>query len=174
MRNIVPIFIFAIFFCFSAQAIPIAVFTSDQPGYTIGQRAILRVGLQTEPENKNLEFFVVVKDQNSLELPLERLAAREYWGFSSVFDSPGSYTFTAEVFLQNIDFSASLAAAISFHNSEIARIDSLLPDITDPQEIENLLRERHENEVMRDAAISELARHRKKVDGTKTLTIQVQ
>jgi hypothetical protein len=169
------IFCFFILFLFStaAFAIPIAVFTSNQTTYDIGSRAILRVHLQTEPDNKNLEFHVIVRDQNQDELVLDRIAPREFLGFSPIFTTSGVLTYTAETFLQNKRIAASLTSAISFYSLEIARIDVELSSATDPQIIADLEAERAENFNKRLAAETELARHRVKVDGTKSLEIQV-
>ncbi len=157
----------------AAQAIPILKFTSDRTSYVLGERAILRTHLATEPSNSTLEFHVVVKDELGAEITLGKLSDREFMGFTDAFSIPGTKTYTAEVFLQNRRIAASLVSAINFYSAEILRIDGLLASESDPQVIEALLLERASNVNKRAAAQGELTLHRKQVGGAKILEISV-
>ncbi|NUM87933.1 MAG: hypothetical protein HUU37_01900 [Bdellovibrionales bacterium] len=157
-----------------AHAIPITKFTSDKAAYAVGERAILRAHLATEPENRALEWHVVVGELPGNEIALGKLSDREFMGFTEVFTMTGERTFTATTFLQDRRLAAGLVAAITQASAEILRIDGLLATETDPAAIETLLLERSRQVQLRDAAGLELSRHRKQVDGVKTLTIQIQ
>lgn len=157
-----------------AHAIPIAKFTSDKSIYSVGEKAILRVHLQTEPDNKNLEFHVVVHDDVNNVVVLDLIAPREFLGFTPALAVAGTYTYHAETFIQDRRVAAALNAAITAYTAEIARIDALLAGATDPQVIADLQFEREGNVNKRAAAQSELAHHRVKVDGTKSVQFQVQ
>lgn len=157
-----------------AHAIPITKFTSDKTTYSIGERAILRTHLATEPENRNLEFHVVVGESGGGAVVLGKLSDREFMGFTAVFSGQGEKTYTATTYIQDRRITAGLVAVINLASSEIVRIDGLLATETDPQVIEALLLERSKNVQKRDAAELELSRHRKQVDGVKTLSIQIQ
>lgn len=157
-----------------AHAIPITKFTSDKATYSVGERAILRTHLATELDNRNLEFHVVVGESGGGEVALGKLSDREFMGFTQPFSGQGTKAYTATTYIQDRRLAAGLVAVVNASSSEIIRIDGLLATETRPEVIEALLLERSRNVQKRDAAQLELSRHRKQVDGVKTLEIQIQ
>lgn len=144
---------------------------SSKSVYNLGETVILRSMLLTKPDNENYELEVL-GDLGGNPLSLERVT--EFESFAAVEGlTPGTYTFSANVVIQDARLARDFKESIRRFQEKIAAIDAELATNPPPDRVEELLAEKARFEQLLQTTQGELSRIRTKIHGPVTLNFDV-
>jgi hypothetical protein len=156
---------------FSAQAQSFVQITKNKASYTVGETAQIRMRMLSIPESPGYEFYLSAK-KGATPVEVKKVTDTEFYSLLPSLTA-GNHSFAVETYLQDKQLAAAFNQAIANYDAEIALINDLLEDETDPQVIEDLEAERAFKQSRKAEVSAKLTSIRRKVDGPVSIQISV-